>query len=122
MTLDLQLRREFRIAGRLAGVYVDARNVLNRANLTGVRRDNGKPGISAAGADSLALAAYQADSTPIPYDSPRYHASADLDHNGLIEGRTELLPLFQAAALDFGAPLAAYGPPREVRLGVELSF
>jgi hypothetical protein len=32
------------------------------------------------------------------------------------------LPLYLAAARDFAQPLFYYGPPRVVRLGVELTF
>ena len=37
-------------------------------------------------------------------------------------GRDELFPLYLAAAQDFTQPLFAYGPPRLMRLGVELEF
>lgn len=122
MTLDMLLRRELHLAGRAASLYLEARNLLNRANLLGVRRDNGQPGISAASTDSLAAAGYQANPTPIPYESPYYKASEDLNQNGQIDGLSELLPLYHAAAADFGAPLTAFAAPREVRLGVELLF
>ena len=49
-------------------------------------------------------------------------AAADLDGNGLIEGRGELYPLFLAAARDYSQPLFSYGAPRLFRLGVELLF
>jgi hypothetical protein len=70
----------------------------------------------------LAEDAYQAHPEEIPYESPRYRASADLDGNGYIEGRAELFPLYLAAAQDYTQPLFAYGPPRLVRLGVEFLF
>ena len=58
----------------------------------------------------------------IPYESPRYRAWADLDHNGYVDGPAELMPLYLAAARDYTQPIFAYGPPRLVRLGVELVF
>ena len=45
-----------------------------------------------------------------------------LDGNGLIEGRSELFPLFESAARDYTQPLFSYGAPRLFRLGVELLF
>ena len=122
MTVDVLLRRELVVGGRSATLYVDVRNLLNRANLTSVRRDDQQAGISSAEAQALAAAGYAADPNPIPYESPYYHASEDLNHNNMIDGAAELMPLYQAAALDFGAPLAAYGPARQIRLGLELSF
>ena len=87
-----------------------------------VRRDTGSPGLGEAGIQAAALAAYQANPQPIPYESARYRGWADLNHDGLIAGQSELLPLYVAAARDFYQPLFAYGPPRLVRLGVELIF
>jgi hypothetical protein len=40
----------------------------------------------------------------------------------VIEGRSELLPLYVAAARDLTTPIFAYGTPRLVRLGMELLF
>ena len=59
---------------------------------------------------------------PIPYESPRYRSYADLNHDGVISGQAELLPLFLAAARDYTQPLFVYGPPRIVRFGIELLF
>jgi hypothetical protein len=70
----------------------------------------------------MAGAAYAEHPEPIPYESPRYRSYADLDGNGLIEGPTELLPLYMSAARDYGQPLFSYGAPRLFRLGVELLF
>jgi hypothetical protein len=49
-------------------------------------------------------------------------AWADLNHNGYVDGMTELMPLYLAAARDVTQPLFAYGAPRLVRLGMELRF
>ena len=59
---------------------------------------------------------------PFPYESPRYRAWADLNHDGYISGPAELMPLYLAAAKDFTQPIFQYGPPRLFRLGVELEF
>jgi hypothetical protein len=121
-TVDMLLRRPLRIAGRLGTVYVDVRNLTDRRNIEAVRRDTGKPEISPAGLAALADRAYLAHPEPIPYESPRYRAAADVNHNGLIEGRSELYPLYLAAVRDYSQPLFSYGPPRLFRVGVELLF
>ena len=121
-TLDALLRRPLRVAGLNGSIYLDVRNVLDTRNLISVRRDTGQPGLSDAGIQAAALAAYQANPQAIPYESPRYRGWADTNHDGVIAGQSELLPLYVAAARDFYQPLFAYGPPRLVRLGVELIF
>jgi hypothetical protein len=102
-------------------VYVDVRNLLNRRNIEAVRRDTGEPDLGDQEIQALANAAYQAHPEPIPYESPRYRAFADVNANGLIEG-TELFPLYLAAARDYTQPLFSFGPPRMFRLGFELLF
>jgi len=119
---DALLRRPVTMLGRHGSVYLDVRNLTNRRNLVAVRRDTGEPGLGEAGIEAAAQAAYAANPEPIPYESPRYRAWADLDHNGVLEGSAELMPLYLAAARDFYQPLFAYGPPRTLRLGVELLF
>jgi len=121
-TVDMLLRRPLRIAGREGTIYVDVRNLTNRRNIEAVRRDTGEPQIDSAGLAGLAERAYAAHPETIPYESPRYRPAADLDHNGLIEGRNELFPLYLAAARDFSQPLFSYGAPRLFRLGLELLF
>ena len=66
--------------------------------------------------------AYLAHPETIPYESSRYRQNADLNGDGYLSGREELFPLYVAAARDFTQPLFAYGPPRLMRLGVELLF
>jgi len=122
LTVDMLLRRPVRLGRWRGSVYLDARNLLNRRNIEAVRRDTGEPGLGQQGIDSLAEHAYQAHPEAIPYESPRYRAYADVDGNGLIEGRAELFPLFLAAARDYAQPLFAYGPPRLLRLGLEFVF
>ncbi|MDP3910087.1 MAG: TonB-dependent receptor [Gemmatimonadales bacterium] len=122
MTIDLLLRRPLRIAGRQGSVYLDVRNLVNRRNIDAVRRDTGEPDLGDQEIAALANAAYQAHPEPIPYESPRYRAFADLNGDGLISGQAELLPLFEAAARDYAQPLFSFGPPRMFRLGFELLF
>jgi len=121
-SVDVLLRRPVRWRGRHGGVYLDIRNLLNRRNLVAVRRDTGQPDITSTALQALAQRAYQAHPEPIPYESPRYRRWADLDGDGSVDGPGELMPLYLAAARDFTQPLFAYGPPRLVRLGVELVF
>lgn len=112
-TVDVLLRRSLPV-GRGASLYLDVRNALN------VRHGATVP--DAATVDGLAQAAYAAAPGPIPYDSPRYRAAGDLDSNGLVEGPGELLPLYRAAAQDFAVPIASYGAPRTVRVGIAIGL
>ncbi len=121
-TVDLLVRHPVRLRGLAGSVYVDARNVLGRRNVVAVRRDTGEPGLGEQGIAAAAGAAYAAHPEDIPYESPRYRPGADLDGSGAISGPGELMPLFVAAARDFYQPLFAYGPPRVVRIGVEVIF
>ena len=120
--IDMLVRRSLRIGTMRGSIYVDARNVLNTVNQTSVRRNTGTPIADTATVASLALAAYQANPNPIPYESPRYRRAADLNGDGMISGQTELMPLYLAAARDFTWPVFIYGPPRLVRFGMEVLF
>jgi len=120
--VDVLIRRPLTVLGRTGGLYLDVRNLLNRRNLVAVRRDDGQATIGPSQLTALAQAAYDAHPEAIPYESPRYRAWADLDHNGYVDGPAELMPLYLAAARDYTQPIFAYGPPRLVRLGVELVF
>jgi hypothetical protein len=121
-TVDALVRRPLS-AGPLRGsVYLDVRNLLDTRNIVAVRRDNGEPGLGASGIEAAAQAAYAAHPEPIPYESPRYRGWADQNRDGVIAGSAELLPLYRAAATDYYQALFAYGPPRLVRIGVELIF
>jgi hypothetical protein len=123
-TVDLLLRQPIYLWGRRwqGSLYVDVRNVLNRRNVEAVRRESGEPSYTEPQIQQLAETAYAAHPEPIPYESPRYRSYADLDGNGLIEGRNELFPLYLSAARDYAQPLFSYGPPRLFRIGVELLF
>lgn len=120
--VDLLFRRPITVAGRRGSLYLDIRNLLNKRNIEAVRRDLGTPGAGPNVIQALADQAYQAHPEAIPYESPRYRAFADRDGNGLIEGQAELMPLYLAAARDYSQPLFAFGPPRMLRLGVEIGL
>ncbi len=102
-SLDLLVRRPVRLGRLNGGVYLDVRNLLNQRNIVAVRRDTGEPQAEDATITRLA-------------ESARYRAYADLDHNGLLEGQAELLPLYLAAARLLPADLrlraAQAGPAR----------
>jgi outer membrane receptor protein involved in Fe transport len=121
-SLDLLIRRSLKLGGTTGGIYLDIRNVLNRRNIVAVRRDTGQPAPDAGAISRMAEQAYQDNPDPIPFESARYRAEADLDGDGFVAGREELFPMYLAAAIDYSQPIFAYGPPRLVRLGVELLF
>ena len=120
-TIDLLVRRPFRLRGMEGSFYVDVRNLLNRRNIIAVRRDTGTPQLNEATIQQLANDAFLANPAPIPYESPRYRSWADQDHNGYVEG-SELQALYLAATRDFVQPMFFYGAPRLLRLGIEVGF
>lgn len=121
-TVDLLVRRPLRLGGTTGGIYLDVRNLFNRRNVVAVRRDTGEPQPDNSAVARMAEAAYAAHPETIPYESSRYRRNADLNGDGYVAGREELFPLYVAAARDISQPLFAYGPPRLMRLGVELLF
>ena len=121
-TVDLLVRRPLRVAWLQGSLYLDVRNLLNRRNVESVSRVTGAPGLGPQDIGALADSAYAAHPEAIPYESPRYRAWADLNGDGLIAGSNELLPLYLAAARDFAQPVFFFGPPRQLRLGMELDF
>jgi hypothetical protein len=121
-SLDLLVRRSVRLGGATGGVYLDLRNLLDRRNILAVRRDTGEPRADSGAIERMAEAAYAANPNPIPFESGRYRADADLDGDGFVAGRDELFPMYLAATSDYVQPIFAYGPPRLARLGVELMF
>jgi hypothetical protein len=121
-SLDLLIRRSIKLGGATGGIYLDMRNLLDRRNVVAVRRDTGQPRADEGAIQRMAEAAYAANPDPIPFESGRYRAAADLDGSGFVAGREELFPLYVAAASDFAQPIFSYGTPRLARLGVELLF
>ena len=121
-SVDLLVRRPIRFGGTRGGIYLDVRNLFNRRNVVAVRRDTGSPQPTEGTIQLMAEEAYTANPGPIPFESARYRASADLNQDGYVSGRGELFPMYVAAARDYSQPVFAYGPPRLARLGVELLF
>ncbi len=120
--LDARLGKRFALGHLAVRAYVDVRNLTDRRNVVAVRRDNDVPQATDQQIAAAAQQAYAAHPEAIPYESPRYRPEADLDHNGVIAGSGELLPLYLRAAWDFLQPVFAYGAPRLFRLGVEVGF
>lgn len=120
--LGLRLSREI---GQVPGcgscvwrVIVDGRNVFGSENVLALRRDSGTV---APPLDLLMEQVGPGITEPIPFESPAYSALTDLDGNGIItpeEYRTARI----AALLDRYDPTLYFGEPRQIRLGVEVSF
>ena len=87
-SLDLLVRRALKLGRVQGGLYLDVRNLLDRRNVVAVRKDTGEPGPDDRAIAADAEAAYAAHPEPIPFESPRYRAAADIDHNG-VRGGTE---------------------------------
>ena len=121
-TIDMLVRRPLQVGKVEGSLYFDVRNLLGTQNLVSVRPETGTPYASPATIDSAVQSAYAANPQPIPYESPRYRASADLNHDGVVAGPEELLPLYQAAARDYFWPVFYYAPPRAMRFGIEVFF
>ncbi|MEO8030106.1 MAG: TonB-dependent receptor [Gemmatimonadota bacterium] len=121
-TVDLLLRKVITFGSARGGIYLDVRNLLNHRNTVAIRRDTGMPEALPSTVQQMAEAAYTAHPESIPYESTRYRSWADLNHDGYLEGRNELFPLYLAAAQDYTQPLFAFGPPRLIRMGVEFEF
>ncbi len=121
-TLDALVRRPFTLGRARGSVYLDVRNLLNRRNLVAVRRDTGTPDLPEERILQAAERAYQENPGAIPFESSRYRPWADSNGDGVIQGRAELYPLYLSAARDYYQPLFAYGPPRLLRVGVEVGF
>ena len=117
-----ELHRPFALGRARGSIYLDVRNLFNRQNLVAVRRDTGTPSLPEDRLEAEAEAAYQENPGPIPYESSRYRPWADQNGDGVIQGRDELYPLYLSAARDYFQPLFAYGPPRLLRVGVEVGF
>jgi hypothetical protein len=121
-SVDLLIRRPIRLGATTGGIYLDVRNLFNHQNVVAVRRDTGEPQPTGEAIELMAEEAFEANPDPIPFESQRYRAAADLDGDGFVAGREELFPMYLEAATDYARPIFAYGPPRLARLGVELLF
>ncbi len=121
-SLDMLFRKPITVGRFSGGLYLDIRNVANTRNVLSVRRDTGNPDASETYLSTIAEQAYQANPQPIPFESPRYRRFGDLNGDGRIAGHDELFPLYLSAARDYSQPLFVYGPPRQIRFGMEFLF
>ena len=94
--------------------------VSSRRSATSAIADTGNPDASESYVNGLAEDAYNAHPETIPYESARYRSEGDLNGDGRIAGRSELYPLFLAAARDYTQALFVYGAPRQFRFGMEM--
>ena len=122
-TIDLRVGRDL---GRLPicrcgwRLTAEARNVLDRENVLGHRGDSGMLGPTLASVDELA-GRLPAPGMPIPREAPGYTARADLNGDGVID-TDEFHTARFAAALDRHDPTLFLGEPRQLRLGMEITF
>jgi hypothetical protein len=122
-TIDLRFSRELGSVPGCGGcawrLTADGRNLLDRENVIAVRRDTGGLGPSLPAVRALA------DAMPVPADipaeSPLYTAGIDLDSNGIVT-QSEFRLARTAAALSRFDPSLYFGEPRQLRLGIEVSF
>jgi hypothetical protein len=121
---DIRVTREI---GRLPGcracawrVTLDGRNILGLDNILAYRSDTGSLGPTRlAVADLEGTVALPLED--IPRESARYSESADPNRDGIITVQ-EFADARFAAALDRFDPSLFFGEPRQLRLGVEISF
>jgi hypothetical protein len=121
---DIRVTREI---GRLPGcracawrVTLDGRNILGLDNILAYRGDTGSLGPTRlAVADVEGTVALPLED--IPRESARYSESADPNRDGIITVQ-EFADARFAAALDRFDPSLFFGEPRQLRLGVEISF
>lgn len=101
-------------------LLVEVKNLVGRDNVIALRRTTGT--ISPSLAEVRELADLPTTSTfPIPRESERYTSTVDLDQNGLID-EDEFATARFAAALDRNDPSLFFGSPRQIRVGVEVTF
>jgi hypothetical protein len=100
-------------------VVADGRNLLGRENVVAVRRDTG--GLAPTLEELDALVAAHPAPAAISRESPRYSRRADLNRDGVITPEEFRAARF-AAALDRYDPSLFFGEPRQLRLGLEVSF
>jgi hypothetical protein len=122
-TVDLRFSREL---GRIPGcgacawrITADGRNLLGSENVLAVRRDTG--GLLPTLASVRALANAVAPPASIPAESPFYSAAIDVNRDGLINA-DEFRLARTAAALNRFDPSLYFGEPRQLRLGIEVTF
>ena len=103
-----------------AQLVLEVKNLFDRDNIIALRRDTGLIGPSLAAVQQQ-TAAPVSSNFPIPRESDRYSSSIDLDGNGLISQGEFSIARF-AAVVDRNDPSLFFGPARELRVGMEVTF
>jgi hypothetical protein len=103
-----------------ARVVLEVKNLLDRDNVIALRRDTGLIGPSLEAVQDQ-IAAPVSSTFPIPRESDRYSSSIDADGDGLIS-QGEFSAARFAAAVDRNDPSLFFGPPRQLRVGLEVTF
>jgi hypothetical protein len=123
-TTDLRLTREL---GRMPGCHTcsvrlafDGRNLLGLDNVLSYRGETGSLSPSLAAVNALA-ATVPVPTSPIPRESKQYSAALDADHDGFVTVQEFKDARFGAVLARFD-PSLYFGEPRQLRLGVEVSF
>ena len=101
-------------------VLLDGRNILGTDNVIALRRDTGELAPRTSDLEDVAVE-LSPGFTPIPIESPRYSAQADLNRNGVVSLQEFETARF-AAALDASDPSLYFGQPFQLRLGLEIVF
>jgi hypothetical protein len=101
-------------------LVIDGKNLFGQDNVIALRRDSGYLAPSLGTLTGLVQAPVTS-TFPIPRESERYAPLADLNGDGRITA-TEFQTARFAAALDAGDPSLLFGEPRQLRLGLEVSF
>ena len=99
---------------------LDGRNLLDLENVYAYRGDSGGLGPTMASVQTL-MDRVVAPAGGIPAESSAYAATADVDRNGLVDPDEFGLARF-AAVIDRHDPTLFLGAPRQLRLGLEVSF
>lgn len=99
---------------------LDGRNLLDLENVYAYRGDSGGLGPTMGSVQTLVDQAV-APTGGIPAESSAYAPMADLDRNGLIDSQEFGIARF-AAVIDRHDPTLFLGAPRQLRLGLEVSF
>jgi hypothetical protein len=98
----------------------EVKNLLDRDNVIALRRDTGLIGPSLEAVQDQ-IDAPVSSTFPIPRESDRYSPSIDTDGDGFISQGEFSIARF-AAAVDRNDPSLFFGPPRQLRVGLEVTF
>jgi hypothetical protein len=103
-----------------ARVVLEVKNLLDRDNVIALRRETGLIGPSLEAVQDQ-IDAPVSSTFPIPRESDRYSSSIDTDRDGFISQGEFSIARF-AAAIDRNDPSLFFGPPRQLRIGLEVTF